>query len=268
MRLQGRTALITGSSTGIGRAIAIRYAREGANVAVNYFRSAEHGESALEECRQAHREAGVGDTAKAILIQADVGDEKQAAAMVARTIDELGDLHVLVNNAGVQKPAPSHELDTDAFDRVVDTNLKGTFYCARAAIRHFLSREGGGVILNNSSVHEIIPKPDYLSYSVSKGGMQNLTRTLALEYADKGIRVNAVGPGAVSTPINDSWRHDEEKAAAIAARIPMRRVAEPEEIAALFAFLASDEAGYITGQTIFACGGLTLFPAFQENWTS
>lgn len=267
MKLLGRSALVTGSSTGIGRAVAVRFAQEGANIALNYNRSAEEGAAALEECRRAHREAGVPE-AKATLSQANVGREEEAAALVERAIHELGDLHVLVNNAGVQRPSPSHEMDTDAFDFVVDTNLKGAFYCARAAIRQFLSRDGGGVILNNSSVHEIIPKPDYLSYSVSKGGMQNLTRTLALEYADRGIRVNAVGPGAVSTPINDAWRHDKEKAAAVAARIPMRRVADPEEIAALFAFLASDEAAYITGQTIFACGGLTLFPAFKENWTS
>ena len=267
MRLEGRSALVTGSSTGIGRATAIRFAREGANVALNYYRSREQGESALEECRAAHREAGLGD-AKAVLFQANVGKEDEAAGLVARAIEELGDLHVLVNNAGVMKSSPAHEMDTETFDFVVDVNLKGAFYCSRAALKHFLAREGGGVILNNSSVHEIIPKPDYVSYSVSKGGMQNLTRTLALEYADRGIRVNGVGPGAIVTPMNDGWRHDEEKTAAVESRIPMRRAGDPEEIAAVFAFLASDEASYITGQTIFACGGLTLFPAFQENWAS
>jgi glucose 1-dehydrogenase len=124
------------------------------------------------------------------------------------------------------------------------------------------------VIVNDSSVHEIIPKPQYLSYSISKGGMENLTKTLALEYADRGIRVNAVGPGAIVTPINSSWTDDPKRRAEVESHIPMGRVGNPEEIAAAFAFLASDEASYITGQTLFACGGLTLYPEFRLPWSS
>ena len=124
------------------------------------------------------------------------------------------------------------------------------------------------MILNNSSVHEIIPKPKYLSYSISKGGMENLTKTLALEYAGQGIRVNAVGPGAVVTPINKAWIDDPKARGEVERHIPISRAAEASEIAAVFAFLASDEASYITGQTIFACGGLTLYPEFRVAWSS
>ena len=123
--------------------------------------------------------------------------------MFAKVLETFGSLDVLVNNSGIQSP-PSHELSAEDFDRIIGVNLRGAFLCSREALRHFLSR-GGGVIINNSSVHEIIPKPKYLPYSISKGGMENLTKTLALEYADKGIRVNAVGPGAVVTPINNAW---------------------------------------------------------------
>jgi glucose 1-dehydrogenase len=140
--------------------------------------------------------------------------------------------------------------------------------CAQKALAHFVARGGAGCIINCSSVHQIIPKPGYLAYSISKGGMANLTRTLALEFAGRGIRVNAVGPGAIDTPINAAWTGDAEKRADVTSHIPLGRVGTPEEMAAVFAFLASDDASYITGQTIYACGGLTLFPEFRENWSS
>jgi glucose 1-dehydrogenase len=159
-------------------------------------------------------------------------------------------------------------METADFDRILGVNLRGPFLCAREALRHFLKQGRGGVILNNSSVHEIIPKPKYLSYSITKGGMENLTRTLALEYADRGIRVNAVGPGAIVTPINMAWINDEKARGEVESHIPMGRAGTSEEIASVFAFLASDEATYITGQTIFACGGLTLFPEFRVAWAS
>ena len=188
--------------------------------------------------------------------------------MFDQALAEFGRIDVLVNNAGVQKACPSHEIEMSDFDRVININLRGAFICAREALRHFLQRGGGGVIVNNSSVHEIIPKPKYLPYSISKGGMENLTKTLALEYAGRGIRVNAVGPGAVVTPINDAWIHDPQARAGVESHIPMGRAASAEEIAAVFAFLASDDASYITGQTIFACGGLTLYPEFRSAWAS
>ncbi len=257
--LEGKNVLVTGASSGIGQAIAIRFAQEGANVAINY-RNAE---------AQADASAVLARTnATSMIVEADVSKEDDVKKMFAEVIAKLGRLDVLGNNAGIPKPTPSDQVEIADFDRVLGVNLRGAFLCAREALRHFLSRPGGGVILNDSSVHEIIPKPKYVSYSISKGGMENMTKSLALEYADRGIRVNAVGPGAVITPINDSWIHNPKAKAEVESHIPMGRAAQPEEIAAVFAFLASDDASYITGQTIFACGGLTLYPEFRVAWSS
>lgn len=267
MRLEGKNVLITGASTGIGKAIAVRFAQEGANVAIN-FRSGPDEAAATQvlvhDACLASRSNGCRD----LIVQADISKEEQVREMFRRVVEEFGSIDVLVNNAGIQKPAPSHEIDLTDFDRVLNVNLRGAFLCAREAVRHFLDRGNGGVILNNSSVHEIIPKPKYLPYSISKGGMENMTKSLALEYAAHGIRVNAVGPGAVVTPINKAWIDDPQARAGVEAHIPMGRAARPEEIASVFAFLASDDASYITGQTIFACGGLTLYPEFRSAWSS
>lgn len=262
-RLKGKNALVTGASSGIGQAIAIRFAREGANVAINYRSGAEQA----EVTRRLAQEARAGAEGQQIVVQADVSQEDQVQRMFAEVASAFGGIDILVNNAGIQKPCPSHEIEASDFDRVLAVNVRGPFLCAREALRHFLPR-GGGVILNNSSVHEIIPKPKYLSYSVSKGAMENLTKTLALEYAGSGIRVNAVGPGAVVTPINKAWTNDPKARGEVESHIPMGRAAQAEEIAAAFAFLASDEASYITGQTLFACGGLTLYPEFRVAWSS
>jgi glucose 1-dehydrogenase len=263
-RLKEKNILITGASSGIGQAIAIRFAKEGANVAINYRNGAEQA----EETRCMVRKARVNGGGKEMVVQADVSDEAQVKTMVATVIEDFGSLDVLVNNAGIQKPAASHEIETSDFDRVLAVNLRGPFLCSREAIRHFLSRGGPGVILNNSSVHEIIPKPKYLPYSVSKGGMENLTKSLALEYAANGIRVNSVGPGAVVTPINKAWIDNPKARGEVESHIPMSRPAAADEIASVFAFLASDDASYVTGQTIFACGGLTLYPEFRTAWSS
>jgi glucose 1-dehydrogenase len=257
-RLKGKNVLVTGASSGIGQAIAIRFAKEGANVAVNYFRGKDGAEETV-----ARIPAGQGFT-----VQADVSDEAQVKAMFADVTAKLGGLDVLVNNAGIQKPCASHEVEMSDFDRILGVNLRGPFLCAREAIRVFLRQGRGGVVLNNSSVHEVIPKPKYVSYSITKGGMENMTRSLALEYADRGIRVNAVGPGAIVTPINLAWINNDKARGEVESHIPMGRAGGSDEIAAVFAFLASDEASYITGQTIFACGGLTLFPEFRVAWAS
>jgi glucose 1-dehydrogenase len=264
-RLEGKNCLITGASSGIGQAIAIRFAKEGANVVINYRTGAERAET-TRKLAQAARTGN--STGKEIVIHADVSDEEQVKSMFAETIKAFGSLDVLINNAGIQKPCPSHELEAGDFDRILSVNLRGPFLCAREAIRHFLSQGRGGIIVNNSSVHEIIPKPKYLSYSISKGGLENLTKSLALEYAGQGIRVNAVGPGAVVTPINRAWIDDPEARAEVESHIPMNRAATADEIASVFAFVASDEASYITGQTVFACGGLTLYPEFRVAWSS
>ena len=267
LRLEGKNALITGASTGIGQAIAVRFAREGANVAINFRNDPDHAaatEQLVHQACAAIRGCGTKD----MLVQADISQEADVQRMFAEAIQEFGSIDILVNNAGIQKPAASHDVELADFDRVLGVNLRGAFLCAREALRHFLSRGSGGVILNDSSVHEIIPKPKYLPYSISKGGMENLTKTLALEYASQGIRVNAVGPGAVVTPINSAWINNPKARGEVESHIPIGRAACPEEIAAVFAFLASDDASYVTGQTIFVCGGLTLYPEFRVAWSS
>lgn len=266
-RLEGKNALITGSSTGIGQAIAIRFAQEGANVAINYLKRPDEAkitEKLVREACQSIREYDCQD----LVVEADISKEEDVVNIFDEVIGKWGSLDILVNNAGIQIPRASHETTVEDFDRVTGVNLRGAYLCAREAIRHFLSREGGGVIINNSSVHQIIPKPKYLSYAMSKAGMANLTRTLALEYADKGIRVNAVGPGAIVTPINRTWIDDPQRRAEVDSHVPLGRAGTPEEVAAVVAFLASDDASYITGQTIYVCGGLTLYPDFRRAWSS
>jgi glucose 1-dehydrogenase len=265
--LKEKNVLVTGGSSGIGQAIAVRFAEYGANVAINYLRQpdeARETEGQVQACINKVQQEGVQD----ILVQGDVSKEDDVVNMVGGAIAGLGGVDVLVNNAGIQISRPSEELSSDDFDKVLAVNLRGSFMCAREAIKHFLAEEKPGVIINISSVHQLIPKPSYLGYSTSKGGMQNLTRTLALEYAAKGIRVNGVGPGATVTPINRAWIDDPEKRKQVEEHIPMQRAGDADEMAGVTAFLASDDAAYITGQTIFVDGGLTLFPSFSTPWSS
>jgi glucose 1-dehydrogenase len=210
------------------------------------------------------RQEGVRD----VLVQGDVSSEDDVVRMVDDAVEGLGGLDILVNNAGIQISRPSDELSSADFDRVLAVNLRGSFLCARQAIRQFLAEDRAGSVINVSSVHQLIPKPNYLGYSTSKGGMQNLTRTLALEYAARGIRVNGIGPGATVTPINRAWIDDPDKRRQVEEHIPMRRAGDADEMAGVTCFLASDLAAYITGQTIFVDGGLTLFPSFATPWSS
>lgn len=265
--LKGKSVLVTGGTSGIGQAIAVRFAEYGANVAINYLKQAEEGtetEQQVHACASRVRETGVRDA----LVKADVSNENEVVSMVADTIDQLGGVDVLINNAGIQISRPSDQLSSADFDKVLAVNLRGSFLCARESIKHFLAEEKPGVIINVSSVHQLIPKPDYLGYSTSKGGMQNLTRTLALEYAGRGIRVNGIGPGATITPINQAWIDDPVKKEQVESHIPMARAGTADEMGGVACFLASDDAAYITGQTLFVDGGLTLFPSFREPWSS
>jgi glucose 1-dehydrogenase len=265
--LKDKNVLVTGGSSGIGQAIAVRFAEYGANVAINYLRQpqeARNTEDQVKACINKVQQEGVQD----VLVQGDVSKEDDVVQMVEAAIDGLGGIDILVNNAGIQISRPSEELSSEDFDKVLAVNLRGSFLCAREAIKHFLAEEKPGSIVNVSSVHQLIPKPNYLGYSTSKGGMQNLTRTLALEYAPKGIRVNGVGPGATVTPINRAWVDDPEKRRAVEVHIPMQRAGDADKMAGVTAFLASDDAAYITGQTIFVDGGLTLFPSFATPWSS
>jgi len=265
--LRGKNVLITGGSSGIGQATAVRFAEHGANVAINYLTTPDEAAGTEEQvvaCLQKAQQHGV----RHVLVQGDVSRERDVVRMVGEASERLGGLDILINNAGVQISRPSEQLSSAEFDRVLAIDLRGAFLCAREAIRQFLADEKPGAVINVSSVHEVIPRPSYLSYSISKGGMGNMTRTLALEYARRGIRVNGVGPGATITPINRAWTEDPARMEMVADHIPLGRAGTADEMAGVCAFLASDDAAYITGQTIFVDGGLTLYADFREPWSS
>ena len=265
--IRGKNVLVTGGSSGIGQAIAVRFAEHGANVAINYLTTPDEAhdtEEHVNACVSRVRQEGVRD----VLVGGDVFKEDEVVQMVGAAVEGLGGLDVLINNAGIQISRPSDQLSSAHFDKVIAVNLRGSFLCAREAIKQFLADDKGGSIVNVSSVHQVIPKPDYLGYSCSKGGMMNLTRTLALEYAARGIRVNGIGPGATITPINSAWIDDPVKKEQVESHIPMRRAGTADEMGGVACFLSCDDAAYITGQTIFVDGGLTLFPSFREPWSS
>jgi glucose 1-dehydrogenase len=264
--LKGKNVLITGASSGIGQAIAVRFAVEGAHVAVNYYKGEEEAAETIRQMREASQSAGVEPgSLRDMTIQADVSKSDDVDVMFEKVISTFGGLDILINNAGMQIQGASHEIPLEQIDKMIDINLRGAFLCARKAIAHFL-KHGGGIIVNDSSVHELIPRPQYVGYTMSKAGLQGMTRTLALEYARDNIRVNSFAPGATLTPINP-WKDDPKKKAEIESNIPMGRAGTSEEMAAVAAFLASDDAAYITGQTLFVDGGLTLYPSFRTPWT-
>jgi glucose 1-dehydrogenase len=255
MRLKGKNALVTGSSRGIGRGIAVRFAQEGANVAINYVGS----KAAAEDTQQAVEAFGV----KSVILPADISSADEVRALVDAAAAALGPLDILVNNAGIEKHAPFWEVTEADYDKVLDVNLKGTFFATQAMVKHLMGGRRHGRIINLSSVHEEVPFPNFSAYCISKGGMRMFTRNLAVELGSLGITVNNIAPGAIETPINSNLLRNPAKLNALLGQIPLARLGQPDDVAGLAVFLASDDAAYVTGSTYYVDGGLSVF--YQEQ---
>jgi glucose 1-dehydrogenase len=256
-RHNGRRALVTGAATGIGRATAKRLAADGAVVVVNYVASvSDQADSAVSEIETAG--------GRAIKVEADVTDEGQVQAMFSRAREELGGpIDLLVNNAGVEKPFQLIDMPLEEWNKVLSVNLTGTFLCSREAARGMIETGARGAIVNMSSVHEQIPWESYSHYCASKAGVKLFAQTIAKELAPYRIRVVNIGPGAILTPINRELIEHPDKRREVESEIPYRRLGQPEEIAAAVSWLASEEADYVTGTTLFVDGGMTTYPNFR-----
>lgn len=252
--LSGRHALVTGGDSGIGQAICYELAAHGAAVAINYVGAAEEAGSMVEQIKAA------GGSACAVAM--DVSSEQDVQRAFGEAREAIGSIDLLVNNAGVEHPYPLLEMPFDAWQKVIDVNLTGAFLCAREAARMMHEAGKHGAILNISSVHEQIPWESFSHYCASKGGMRLFAQSIAKELAPLGIRVASVAPGAIETPINAQVLADHKESAAVRAEIPLGRWGKPHEIARTVAWLASDQAAYITGATLFVDGGMTLYPRF------
>ncbi len=255
MLLKGRTAIVTDGSGGIGKATSIRLAEEGASVCVNYYSDKESGDA--QTVVDVAEKAG----GKGLAVQAGVGDEEAVTAMVARAVDVLDGLDLLVNNAGIEKQIPLLEMSEKDWSLVICTNLTGAFLCLREVAK-VMAAGGGGVIVNMSSVHEFIPWPGFAHYCATKGGLKLLMQTAARELADKKIGVCNIAPEVIATPINNFVLDDPEPLHAVESEIPLARMGQPDEVAAAVVWAASDHASYLTGTTIVVDGGMALYPKF------
>jgi glucose 1-dehydrogenase len=248
MNLTGKDAIVTGAGSGIGQAIAQAMADAGAGVCINYY-------GAYEDEAKQHAES----LPHAIAVSADISSPEDVAAMVATTTKELGAPDILVNNAGIERSTPLLELELSEWDKIVGIDLRGAFVCLQAVARSLRDGGRGGSIVNISSIHEDVPFPGFTSYCVSKGGLRMLMRNAAVELAQYKIRVNNIAPGAIATPINAATLADPEKVAILQRIIPLQRMGQPEEVAKVAVFLASDDASYVTGSTYYVDGGMVRY---------
>lgn len=255
--LNHRVAVIAGGSKGIGAAIAKRFGQEHMAVVINYNRDAQGAQQAAQQVEQ--------NGGQAVIVQADVATQAGNQALLQAALDHFGDLDVWVNNAGMEVKAPTHELSLADWNRVIAVDQTGVFLGAQTALAYFKRQNKKGNIINLSSVHEQIPWPTFASYAAAKGGVKLFTQTIAMEYANAGIRVNAIGPGAINTPINAQKFANQDDYDQTVSMIPMNRIGKPEEVAAGAAWLASEESSYVTGITLFIDGGMTLYPAFMNG---
>ncbi|MCS7026976.1 MAG: SDR family oxidoreductase [Bryobacteraceae bacterium] len=262
--LAGQRALITGASSGIGKAIAAALAGAGATVMINYRSGKETAEAIAHEIRESTKSA-------VLTHQADVSQEAEVIAMFERLQAEFGGLDILVNNAGLQRDAAFHEMTLEQWNTVIEVNLTGQFLCAREAVRCFLKQgmrpvsKALGKIIFISSVHEVIPWAGHVNYAASKGGVMLLMKSVAQEYAPLRIRVNSICPGAIRTPINRPAWETPEAYQALLKLIPYKRIGEPEDIGKAAVWLASDDSDYVTGASIFVDGGMLLYPGFESG---
>ena len=262
--LKGQVALVTGASSGIGRAVALAMAKAGAKLVVNYSRNDKGAEDVVKEIR--------ANNGEAIAIKTDVSQKDQVDKMFKQIFETFGTIDILVNNAGLQKDASFVNMTLDEWNRVIAVNLTGQFLCSQEAVKEFIRRGvvperscAAGKIICMSSVHEVIPWAGHCNYAASKGGVMLLMKTMAQELAPQKIRINSIGPGAIKTRINrDSWETPESEADLLKL-IPYKRVGIPEDIGAAAVWLASDDSDYVHGTTLFIDGGMTLYPGFEDG---
>lgn len=248
MKLEGKVAFVTGGSQGIGQAIAVRLAEEGADIVLTYRTHPEGAQETLSKVEASGR--------KGFIVKADLGVVSDIRQMIAEGIKHFGKLDILVNDAAIEKNVPFWEVTEEDYDAVLNVNLKGVFFATQAMVQHLMETQRTGKIINISSTHEELPLPKYTSYCMSKGGIKMLTRNLAIELAPYGITINSVGPGMIETSIHADRRKDPKGLAGMVKNIPLGRLGQPHEIAPMVAYLASSDADYMTGTTVFVDGGL------------
>ncbi|BAZ47637.1 short-chain dehydrogenase/reductase SDR [Nostoc sp. NIES-4103] len=248
MKLEGKVALVTGSSQGIGQAIAVRLAEEGADIIIDYRSHQEGAQETLSKVESTGRSG--------LIVKADLGVVSEVRQLIQAGIQHFGKLDILVNNAGIEKNASFWDVTEADYDAVLNVNLKGVFFATQTFVQHLIETKRTGKIINISSVHEELPFPHFTSYCASKGGVKMMTRNLAIELGSLGITINNVAPGAIETPINTRLLNDPEKLNALLKNIPLSRLGQPQDVASLVCFLASNDANYITGSTFFVDGGL------------